>query len=379
MPVTTLRLDLPPSPRGTVAIRIGEDLSRAISSDLSRHWRGRPLAIISDSTLARSFGSSLQRLLRGRGAPVRVIPLRAGETCKTREVKAAIEDRLLGARYGPDAVLLAVGGGSILDLAGFVAATFARGVPWIAVPTTLLAMVDASVGGKVGVNHPCGKNLIGAFHHPKAVYADLRFLRTLPEREYIRGLAEVVKMAAGLSEGLFRFLERRVPDILRHRPAVLRRLIAESVSLKARTVSRDERESGYRHVLNFGHTIGHAIESASGYRIAHGEAVAIGMVVESGIALRAGRFSAPQADRLRELLARLGLPVTPPAIDPRRVLQFTRSDKKARGGSVRYALPARIGRMDRASGWSRPIPYRVVLQAWLAARGVGREPPDPEP
>jgi 3-dehydroquinate synthase len=354
---------------------VGGHLATRLATALagrSSGWKDRRLVLVADSRIARRLTPPIKTALASRGAEVRLLTVRPGERSKTRQGKADLEDRLLAARFGRDTLLLALGGGTILDLAGFVAATYTRGVPWIALPTTLLAMVDASIGGKTAINHPRGKNLIGSFHHPAAVYADIEWLSTLPPREYRNGLAEVVKIATGLSEPLFRRLERSATVLLDRGERALARVVAEAIALKGSVVVRDELEGGYRQALNFGHTIGHALETASGYRLSHGEAVSIGLVAESRIARRTGRFTGAAVRRVEALLVRLGLPVRlPRRIDPRDVLALTRSDKKVRGGEVRYALPARIGRMDPSFGWSQPIPDDLVLEA---LRTLGRPP-----
>jgi 3-dehydroquinate synthase len=237
-----------------------------------------------------------------------------------------------------------MGGGVIGDLAGYVAATVLRGVPFVQIPTTVLAQVDSSVGGKVGIDHPLGKNLIGAFHQPRAVYADPALLRTLSVREYRNGWAEVIKIAAALDADLFHFLERRAPALQERRPADVSAAIARSVALKAAVVEEDEQEAGLRKVLNLGHTIGHAVEQASGFRLKHGEAVAIGLACEARLAESLGLAPRHDVGRIIRLLTRFGLPTVPPRSLPRDTFSLSLGlDKKARGDRVRYTLPAAIG------------------------------------
>jgi 3-dehydroquinate synthase len=243
------------------------------------------------------------------------------------------------------------------DLAGFVAATFMRGVPVIQLPTTLLAMVDASVGGKTAVDTPAGKNLVGAFHPPAAVLADLETLASLPRRQMTAGLAEVLKHGVIADAGYFRAVVEALPALLASGGAADGRLsdvVARSVAIKADVVSRDEREGGMRKILNFGHTIGHAVETLSDYTLLHGEAVAIGMVAESELAERVGLAAEGTAARVSDALAAAGLPVRIPAgMSADRIVAATHGDKKARAGSAEYALPRAIGAMAAADrGWS---------------------------
>lgn len=242
--------------------------------------------------------------------------------------------------------VIAVGGGVMGDLAGFGAATYARGIPLFMIPTTLLSQVDSSVGGKVGINHPHAKNIIGAFHQPVGVWVDTSTLETLPVRELQCGLAEVVKYGVILDAAFFDELEANSQAILDRSPNALRRIIARSCELKADVVSRDEREeTGLRAVLNFGHTIGHAIEAVAGYGggFQHGEAVSVGMVAESRLAERLGWIGPDVTARLIRLLERFGLPTSAPGLDHQSLINAMGRDKKNRGGKIRFVLPERIG------------------------------------
>jgi 3-dehydroquinate synthase len=301
--------------------------------------------VVSDANVAALYAERLVARLARAGLEPLLLVFPAGEASKTRETKARLEDRLARARFGGDGWIIALGGGVTGDLAGFLAATWHRGVPLVQAPTSLIAMVDAAIGGKVGVDHPAAKNLVGAFHAPLAVAADTATLATLPEREYRSALAEVVKCGAIASRALFRQIERDRSAILRRGASAVDRLVARAAGVKARIVSRDERESGERRLLNFGHTLGHAIESASGWRVRHGEAVAMGLVLESRIAVRLGILAEDDAARIERLLGMLGLPGEVPArLDPRRLMDAIRLDKKARGGRVHLVLPEAIGR-----------------------------------
>jgi 3-dehydroquinate synthase len=248
------------------------------------------------------------------------------------------------------------------DLAGFVAATYMRGVPFVQVPTTLLAMIDASVGGKTGVDTSAGKNLVGAFHQPVLVIADPNVLATLAANHFRAGLAEALKHGVIADGAYFQSIAASHESIARDEQG-LAELIAESVRIKASVVARDERESGLRKVLNFGHTIGHAIESVSKYTLLHGEAVAIGMALESALAERIGVAEPGTSNTIRQALGAIGLPSMFPALDRAAVLAATKSDKKARAGRVEYALPAKIGTMaGAASGWAIPVDDETVRE-----------------
>jgi 3-dehydroquinate synthase len=259
-----------------------------------------------------------------------------------------LEDRLFELGADRDSAILAVGGGVTGDLAGFVAATWHRGIPVVQVPTSLLAMVDAAIGGKTAVNLGSAKNLVGAFHQPLAVWVDVRVLDTLPQERLVEGYAEVVKSAAVRSAKLFRWLEQNVEALLSREPAALEHAVTACITIKGRIVARDEREAGPRAALNFGHTIGHALEAETGYALFHGQAVAVGLCAEGRIAQHTLGFPTGQLARLERLLERFGLPLRPPSgVTLAGVLEATRRDKKVRDGRVRYALPVQLGRMPR--------------------------------
>jgi 3-dehydroquinate synthase len=309
------------------------------------------VAIITDATVDNLYGKRISQQLPG--ATLYAIP--AGESAKTRETWAQLTDRLLGDGFSRDTLIIAVGGGVVGDLAGFVAATYMRGVPFIQIPTTLLSMIDASVGGKTGVDTAAGKNLVGAFHQPSLVIADPNTLATLPANHFRAGLAEALKHGVIADAGYFERIASSRESTARDERA-LTELIADSVRIKASVVARDEREAGLRKVLNFGHTIGHAIESVSNYALLHGEAVAIGMALESALAERLGVAKDGTSEAIRGALHAIGLPTTFPALDRGAVLEATKADKKARAGRVEYALPATIGAMaGESTGWSIPV------------------------
>jgi 3-dehydroquinate synthase len=269
----------------------------------------------------------------------------AGEAQKSLEVASALYDRLVDLPADRRTLIVAVGGGVVGDLAGFVASTYARGLPLLMVPTTLLAMVDSSVGGKVAVNHPRAKNLIGTFHQPVGVYIDISLLDSLPEREYKSGLAEVVKYGVILDAEFFAFLEKNADAVLRRERAALQHIVLHSCALKARIVEQDEREeTGLRAVLNYGHTFAHAFETAAGYGAwLHGEAVAAGMICASRLAERRGLIGADVTARQRRLLEAFGLPTAPADWAVEALIATMRSDKKSLAGKLRFILPQRLG------------------------------------
>jgi 3-dehydroquinate synthase len=325
-------------------LHIGTGILRALPRALPSLCPAARYALVSDRTVARLHGRALLAALRRAGLRADLIAIPEGERFKTRRTKERVEDSLARLGCGRDSAIVALGGGVVGDLAGFVAATWQRGVPYIQVPTTLLAMLDASVGGKTAVDHPRGKNLIGAFHQPAAVWADVAALRTLPERQFRAGLAEAVKHAAVADAGLLRFLEWSGAALSRRRPGALEPLVERNCRIKAQVVQRDEREGGWRQILNFGHTIAHALETCAGYRLLHGEAVAVGMAVEAHLSSGLGGLLAEERDHLVRLIERLGLPTRlPRGIDPRRIVASTYADKKARAGRPLYALIRRLG------------------------------------
>ena len=318
---------------------------------LDRSWAGRgcrSALVVTDANVEPRAAATLEALTRsGIAAEVAVIP--AGEASKNLDRAAGLYDRLVMAKADRHSCVVALGGGVVGDLAGFVAATYARGLPLLMIPTSLLAQVDSSVGGKVGVNHPKAKNIIGAFHQPSAVWIDTDCLATLPPRELKSGLAEVVKYGMILDAEFFAELERSAPALLELEPSSIRRAILKSCALKAAVVTRDEREeTGVRAALNFGHTIGHAIESVAGYDgpYRHGEAVAIGMVAECRLAERLGWIRRDITARLIALLGRLGLPVAAPGLELDAILDAMGRDKKNAGGKTRFVLPRELGRVE---------------------------------
>ena len=317
--------------------------------------------VITDSHVGPLYAARVRDAIGGRTT---VLTIPAGEAHKTRETWARLTDELIAAGFGRDSLIIALGGGVVGDVAGFVAATYMRGIPYVQVPTTLLAMVDASIGGKTGVDTAAGKNLVGAFHRPSAVVVDPSVLATLP-REHLRaGFAEVIKHGAIADEA---YLERAVAaasDLASLDPTsdAMIDLVSRSIEIKAEVVRRDEREGGLRKILNFGHTIGHAVELLSDYSMLHGDAIAVGMSYESELAERCGVAKPGTAARIRGAVEAAGFDRRRPAsMSPDRIVEATHGDKKARAGRVEYALPSRVGAMaGAATGWSVVVDDELV-------------------
>jgi len=302
-------------------------------------------AIVTNDVVAPLYLARVRKAVEAAGARVVDVTVPDGEQAKGFETLNRVFDRLLTSRLGRDAVIVALGGGVVGDLAGFAAATYQRGIDFIQVPTTLLAQVDSSVGGKTAINHPLGKNMIGAFDQPRAVISDVQTLDTLPDRELRAGLAEVIKHGVALDAAFVEWLERNMDKLLARDRDALIYAVRRSCELKAAIVAADERESSVRAYLNYGHTFGHAIEAATGFGPwLHGEAVASGMVIAAELSVRAQLLKPADAARIRALVARAGLPVRPPALAADRWHELMSHDKKAAAGRTRFILLEALGR-----------------------------------
>ena len=346
----------------TYPIHIGAGILAA--AELYRpHLGGGAAAIVTNAVVAPLY---LQRVKKALGGMrITEVVVADGEQAKSWQTLNQIFDALLNGRCGRDTLVIALGGGVVGDLAGFAAAVYQRGVPFIQVPTTLLSQVDSSVGGKTAINHPLGKNMIGAFHQPLAVISDVAALDTLPDRELRSGLAEVIKHGFALDASFVDWLESNVEKILRRDHGALGYAIRRSCELKARIVAADERETGERALLNFGHTFGHAIEAGTGYGAwLHGEAVAAGMVMAAELSSLMGQLKKNEVNRVRELVKRAGLPVSGPALAPERLLELMALDKKAAKGKTRFVLLESIGRaVLRADVDARSVREAIVAAA----------------
>jgi 3-dehydroquinate synthase len=303
-------------------------------------------AVISNPTVAQLYLDSVHESLNAAGFEVTPILLPDGEEHKNLSSLAAIYDRLVSARFERKSCLIALGGGVIGDIAGFAAATYLRGVPYVQAPTTLLAQVDSSVGGKTAVNHKDGKNLIGAFYQPRLVLIDVAVLQTLPRRELIAGIAEVIKYGIIEDPALFELLERNMGKLVAGDRDLLTRVIAKSCAIKARVVEADEREDDYRAVLNYGHTIGHALEAVTGYKqFLHGEAVGVGMAQAAALSARQGFCDERCLERIVGLIRKAGLPAEiPENVSLQSLIQAMEVDKKSAGGKIKFIMCAGIGK-----------------------------------
>lgn len=354
---------------GDYPVRIGPGVRRELPGLLDGLVGAHRYALVADARVMELHGNGIRTLLEEAGLEVHPLSFPAGEGSKTREVWASLTDRALEAGLGRDGCVLALGGGVTGDLAGFLAATYMRGIPLVQIPTSLVAMVDSAVGGKTGVDVPRGKNLVGAFHPPRLVLADTELAGTLRREERSQGLAEAVKHGAILDRGYFDRIRADAAALLEGDPGATAAMVARSVEIKAEVVGRDEREEGLRQVLNFGHTLGHALEAATDYALSHGSAVALGMVLEAEVGERLGVTEQGTARELGAILGALELPTRPPpSPGPEAILAWTERDKKARGGRPRYVLLRRLGEVDPGDDWSRPVPDEVLLEV------LGRAP-----
>jgi 3-dehydroquinate synthase len=343
-------------------IKIGDGLLGRLGEECVHLELGKACAIISDRNVAPRFGKAAGRSLSKVGFDPVLITMPAGETAKSLKSVHVCYDQLAARRLERKSFIVALGGGVVGDLAGFVAATYLRGVAFVQVPTTLLAQVDSSVGGKVGVNLKAGKNLVGAFYQPRLVLCDLDTLKTLPAREYRAGLAEVIKYGIIYDAALFGRLERDLPKLLKREPKTLSAVVARCCEIKAEVVSQDETESGLRAILNFGHTIGHALEAISSYgRYLHGEAISLGQVAAVEISSHVLGLPASDAERIRDLCRRAGLPtqVSLDAAQRKKLFFAMRLDKKVSGGEIKFVLAERIGKVRRGQRVSDQLIHRA--------------------
>lgn len=327
-------------------IHVGENLLEHVGEFLHTTGLRGKVAVVTNPTVAQLYLDGVQEALSASGFDVVPVLVLDGEEHKNLKSLATIYDGLIAARLERKSCVLALGGGVVGDLAGFAAATYLRGVPYVQVPTTLLAQVDSSVGGKTGVNHDDGKNLIGAFYQPKLVIIDVNVLRTLARRELIAGLAEVIKYGIIADPALFGLLEEKIGALLTLDQQLLIDVIATCCAIKARVVEQDEREDDYRAVLNFGHTIGHALEAATAYKkFLHGEAVGVGMAKATALSLHQGLCDQKSLDRIVQLIKKSGLPIElPEAMAPQTLLQGMQVDKKAAAGKIKFVMCAGIGK-----------------------------------
>lgn len=318
---------------------VGRNLWEPLRSHLETHFSGHAIYVISDSIVANLYADTTREKLGSLREFRDILSFSAGEQSKSRTQKERLEDLLLLEKAGRDTVIIAMGGGVTGDLGGYVAATLHRGIPLIHLPTSLLAQVDSAIGGKVGINHPAGKNLIGAFYQPQAIFCDVDFLQTLPDEEFYSGMAEVIKYAVILDEELWAQLETESGHILRRETAVLEEIVSRCAAWKIKVVEADEKEGGYRSILNFGHTVGHAVEQLSGYRIKHGFAVAAGMLFAAKLSHIKLQYPRERVGRLEKLLETYHLNrVDIKQFSLEEIWNCIQSDKKARRQVPRFTL-----------------------------------------
>lgn len=328
-------------------IFIGTDICRQLGEMLALYKIGRRFAVITNAVVDGLYGEQVMESFRHARLAADKFVIADGERHKTLKVLDGIIGEMLDKKCDRSTVVVALGGGVTIDLAGFVAASYMRGVDFVAVPTTLLAQVDASIGGKVGVNHRHGKNMIGAFHQPKAVWLDINTLRSLPRREIVCGLAEIIKHAVIFDRDYFEKIELRINQLLELNMRPMEETIQRSCEIKADIISQDEREHGLRSILNFGHTIGHALETATQYRqLRHGEAVLIGMLAEAYLSWKSGRLNEPEFRRMERLVCKIPLNASFAGIDKTRIEACISNDKKTNNGRPKMVLPLSIGQCE---------------------------------
>lgn len=341
----TIHVGLKEETDNSYDIFIGEGLLGNLAKELKSKPVANAYAIITDSNVEKDYGKELLKNLQKENIHSHLIVFPTGEKSKSRKTKEKIEDEMLRLALGRDTCVIAFGGGVVGDVAGFVAATYMRGIPYIQVPTTLLAQVDSSVGGKVAVDTKHAKNPIGAFHHPKKVIIDLNFLKTLPKKELMNGLAELIKHALIKDKDFFHFIEKNVDRLLNRDLIMLKSAVKRSCEIKASIVMQDEKEKGIRRILNYGHTIGHAVESSLNYKISHGNAIAIGMSYAAKLSAKLGFLDEGSMIRQNNLLEYIGLPhkLSHHKLKPRKILEHVQHDKKIVNGKINFVLLSSIG------------------------------------
>ncbi len=364
--MSTINVNLKQSIDNSYDIQIGRDMFGDLVSRLKENPIGYSYVIVTDSNVRNLYGEKLKSLIDGISEKTLLIDFPAGEMQKTREIKTQIEDKMLEAGFGRDSALIALGGGVVGDLAGYIAATYTRGIPYIQVPTTLVACVDSSVGGKTAVDTPHGKNLIGAFYQPESVIIDVDTLTTLGPEEIREGLAEVIKYGIIADYELFELIEKRSDDIFSYDIDLLSLIVEKCCRIKGEVVENDEKESNLRKILNFGHTIGHAIENHSNYTLTHGNSISIGMVLEGRIAVNLGIWSEDDLERVRSVFIAAGLPVEIPFdIKPEKLISSMKIDKKSRGGVIEMCLPEAIGKIYKIDGkYSLKIDDKIIREVF---------------
>lgn len=364
-PALTIHLPRPPAIVYPIFIR--SDIMQHVSTWLPKSTTINKIVIITDHTVKKLYADKLFTVLKQYGYSVLLLAISSGEKSKNHLTKHRLQERMLRQHCGRDTLCIALGGGVVGDLTGFLAATFMRGIPFIQMPTTLLAMVDSSVGGKTSINAAHGKNLIGAFWQPQAVVADIHCLKTLPKQQLINGLIEAIKVFLTNDRSSFLYTQKNLSAILSGNEKALQKIVQRAVAIKAAVVEKDEKETNLRMVLNFGHTVGHAIEHLSHYKILHGFAVALGILVEAKISQLLGLISSKDFKSIAAIFAQLGIQTKPlKKFTAKQLLSAMQSDKKTAAGKVRYVLLKKIGQVYDSEGkYAHPVANDVVKQALL--------------
>ncbi len=346
-----IRIKLNKTLHDSYPIFIGRDSSAQITKFLQKEFPHSTSVIITDENVKKLYGEKLRKEIKNNGHKVFLFSVPAGESSKSQKFKTIIEEKMLKLRIDRHSVIIALGGGVVGDLAGFIAATYMRGIPYIQVPTTLLSMVDSSIGGKTGIDTKQGKNLIGSFWHPRAVFVDPKYLKTLSQKHFINGLFEAVKVFMTSDAESFQYVEKYIDTILkrndkRNYNETLQEVVRSALKIKAGVVERDEREKGERMILNFGHTISHSLEKLSKYKMLHGYAVALGIIIEAGLAVDLGKLKVADHLRIKNLLInKMGIDLKIlRAYKPREILDHSKNDKKAKNGKSRYVILKEIGK-----------------------------------
>lgn len=369
--MSSFRVELKKIVDDSYDIEIGYGLERKLAEDLKNGLAGgiRRFAVVTDDRVRPLYAEPICALLQQNGWQAEIISFPAGEKSKTRQTKEYVEDSMLALGYRRDCCVIAVGGGVVTDLAGFVAGTYGRGVPFINYATTLLAAADASVGGKTAVDTPLATNLIGLFNQPEKVYLDIAAWKTLPEEQISSGLAETIKHACMADRAFFDYLSEHMEAVFRTDEAVCRHIAETNCRIKYQVVMKDERESGLREILNLGHTIGRAVETVSGYRLLHGQAVAIGVAAQADMGHRLGYCTGSEAEAVKRLLRSARLPVTlPDYIDREALVRKLYTDKKVRNGQLRFVFQKGIGDVMTFENeqYARPVPESLAREIILA-------------
>ena len=348
---------------GSYDVVIGAGLLKQAGARLKKLGFSGKAVIVMDSKVKRLYGNALKQNLTADGFDVLLIDLPQGEEQKSLETAAGLYEKLSEFRAERNTPILALGGGVIGDLTGFVAATYMRGVPLIQVPTTLLSQGDSSIGGKTAVNHGRLKNMVGAFYHPRLTISDIETLGSLGQRELSDGLSEIIKHGVILDADFFSYLEKNMSEIKAFDKPVLEHIVARSAAIKTGVVEKDELDLGLRNILNFGHTVGHAIESVSKLKVWHGEAVAIGMLVEADISARLGKLSSKELDRIKAVITGAGLPTRIPALPIKEMITAMTHDKKVSQGKIKFVLPEKLGKVI-ITDEVKPSLVEEVLRDW---------------